>query len=68
MSEYNQYVTAINKIFEIVSSMKTNIKNQDNISYIESIEEYKNIVIENAKIFDNTIKPQNSNMEELGND
>lgn len=68
MSDYNQYVSAVNKIFEIIAKMKQSWTNQDNISYIESIEEYKQIVIDNVKLFDSSTKQQEESMEELGND
>lgn len=65
MSEYDKYVKSVNKIFEIIAKMKENWKDQDNLNYIESVEEYKQIVIDNSKAFSTT--PINS-MEELGND
>lgn len=69
MSDYNKYVMAVNKIFELISKMRTNWQNQDNISYIESIEEYKQIVIDNAKLFEKQHSTEQQNkMEELGND
>lgn len=69
MSDYNKYVMAVNKIFELISKMRTNWQNQDNISYIESIEEYKQIVIDNAKLFEaQHVTEQQNKMEELGND
>jgi len=46
MDQYNKYVTAINKIFEHMALCKTNWPDQDNLNYIESIEEYRNIVKE----------------------
>lgn len=69
MSEYNQYVTAINKIFDYLSKMKAGWNSLDNMNYIESIEEYKSIVVENAEVFKNS-KPQNNveSLEALGND
>ena len=46
MSDYNKYVLAVNTIFEGIEKMKTNWTNQDNINYIETIEEYRQIVID----------------------
>ena len=68
MSEYNQYVTAINKIFEILAKMKTGMNTIDNLNYIESIEEYKETVINAATYFKSNKVPQkNTNsLEELG--
>ena len=51
MEEYNQYVTAINTIFDLIDKMKTGWNNIDNKNYIEKIEEYKNVVIYNAPKF-----------------
>ena len=51
MNEYNQYVTAVNKIFDYLSKMKAGWKSLDNSNYIESIEEYKQIVINAAENF-----------------
>ena len=49
----------------LIVMMKENWKDQDNLNYIESVEEYKQTVIDNSKAFSTT--PINS-MEELGND
>ena len=72
MSDYNQYVTSINKIFDYLAKMKAGWNNLDNLNYIESIEEYKQTVINNADTFKNTKveKKSNkaSNLEALGND
>lgn len=66
MSEYDQYVTAVNKIFANIMKMKENWKDSDNQNYIEKIEEYKDIVVESTKLFSKT--PTSLSMEELGND
>ena len=68
MNQYNEYVKAVNKIFEIVTKMKTTWKTQDNINYIDSIEEYKQIIIDNAKKFEATSVPEPQQLEELGDD
>lgn len=72
MSDYNQYITSINKIFDYLAKMKAGWNNLDNLNYIESIEEYKRTVINNADTFINTKveKKSNkaSNLETLGND
>ena len=72
MSEYNQFVTAINKIFDYINKMRAGWDDQDNINYIESIEEYKKKVIENANLFKNPPQANEendtSNMEVLEND
>lgn len=51
MSEYNQYITSINKIFDYLAKMKMGWNGQDNLNYIESIEEYKQTVINNVSAF-----------------
>ena len=67
MSEYNQYVTAINKIFDYLAKMKTGWNNIDNLNYIESIEEYKQVVVQNADKFKQEVEETNQ-LEALGND
>ena len=69
MSEYNEYVTAINKIFDYLAKMKAGWSSMDNKNYIESIEEYKQVVIQNAEKFKKTNSPQQvESLEALGND
>lgn len=53
MSDYEQYITAVNKIFDYIAKMKTGWNSQDNVSYIESIEEYKQTVISHVDTFKN---------------
>ena len=67
MSDYNQYVTAVNKIFDYITKMKAGWNSQDNINYIESIEEYKSAVTDNAEKFKQPAAPS-PNVEALGND
>lgn len=65
MSEYNQYVDAVNNIFECISNLKVAIIDQDNLSAIENIESYKQIVIDNAKLFSTVeIKPSTEELED----
>lgn len=71
MSEYNQYVTAINKIFDHLAKMKAGWNSQDNISYIENIEEYKSIVANSVSLFKEkktSEKPKPETLEVLDND
>ncbi len=51
MSEYNQFVLAVNKIFEITAKMKQGWKDSDNINIADAIEESKTTVVEASKIF-----------------
>ena len=70
MSDYNDYITAVNKIFDYLNKMKIGWNNIDNKNHIESIEDYKQIVIDNLNRFKvNEIpKPKEEKLEELGND
>lgn len=81
MSEYKEYVTAVNKIFDYISKMKAGWSSQDNINYIETIEEYKSTVANSVNLFkkeEATEQPQAqsqvqqpqqpSRLEALGND
>lgn len=66
MSEYNQYVDAVNKIFEYIENLKLAIIDPDNLSAIENIESYKQIVIANAKLFSqNTISTNAPQVDEF---
>lgn len=67
MSDYNAYVTSINKIFDYLSKMKVGWSSLDNKNYIESIEEYKKNVIQNADKFKTEVQETKS-LEALGND
>ncbi|MBQ2910363.1 MAG: hypothetical protein IJE53_06110 [Bacilli bacterium] len=56
MSDYNQFVMAVNKIFEITAKIKAGWKDQDNVNIADSIEDSKATVVEAAKLF-NTQAP-----------
>lgn len=51
MNDYNEYITAVNKIFDYLAKMRTGWDSLDNINYIEKIEDYKTIVISNVETF-----------------
>ena len=73
MKDYNEYVTAVNKIFDYLEKMKAGWNNQDNLNYIESIEEYKQDVIRTSELLKNsppptTELPKTEELEALGND
>ncbi len=75
MSEYNQYVDAVNKIFEHITNLKVAIIDQDNLSAIENIESYKQIVIDNAEMFSNSkinpsevVNAKDEDLEDVGID
>ena len=57
MSEYNQFVIAVNKIFEITAKLKAGWKDQDNINIADSIEESKTAVVEASKMFNTQTQP-----------
>lgn len=66
MSEYNQYVDAVNKIFEYIENLKLAIIDPDNLAAIENIESYKQIVIANAKLFSqNSISAPTQEIDEF---
>lgn len=70
MSDYNKYVLAVNKIFEVIGRIKPNYTDKDNLGYIANVEEYKQVVINSANTFsnkkDDTITEQPS-MQKLDN-
>jgi hypothetical protein len=69
MEEYNQYVTAVNKIFDYLAKMKAGWDSIDNFNYIESIEEYRNSVIKYANVFkEQKSPPKTQDVEALGDD
>ena len=59
MSDYNHFVMAVNKIYEITAKIKAGWKDQDNINIADSIEESKTTVVEAAKLF-NTQAPKST--------
>ena len=66
MSDYNKYVLAVNKIFEVLSKLKNNNPDKDNMGYINGIEEYKQIVVNSANNFSNQ-KDEKTSMTEQPN-
>ena len=62
---YNQYVNAINKIFECINKMKMAWSSTDNLANIDKIEEYRNVVIEKSNQLAQTVTEE-PKMEELG--
>ena len=69
MSEYNEYVTAINKIFDYLAKMKAGWNSLDNVNYIESIEEYKQVITNSAEEIKTTKKEEKiESLEALGDD
>lgn len=66
MSDYTEYAEAVNKIFDCVNQMKTKWTDQDNLNYLEKIEDYKDIVIKTSKIIKDNPPTETNNAEELG--
>ncbi len=58
MSDYNQFVMAVNKIFEITAKIKAGWRDQDNINIADSIEDAKTTVVEAAKLFNTQIEKE----------
>ena len=50
MTEYDNYITAINKIYEYLEIMKQKWNNQDNLNHIEELENYKQKIVETSKL------------------
>ena len=68
MSDYNKYVLAVNKIFEVIGKIKANYSDKDNLNYIADIEDYKQVVINAANKFSNkkeNTMTQQPNMNKL---
>ena len=51
MTDYNKYVEAVNKIYQLTSKLRANYQDQDNTSLIDIIDENKQVAIEGAKLF-----------------
>jgi len=50
MNNYNEFITTVNKVFELIGVTKEKIKDPDNQNYIASIEEYKENVKKYAAV------------------
>ena len=69
MSDYNKYITTVNKIFDYIAKMKAGWDSIDNLNYIEAIEEYKKAVTSNVDVFKTPAPSQpKEELEALGND
>ena len=62
MSEYNEFVPAINKIFAAITIIKNKYTDKDNIEYLEKIISYQQQLIEISKSLPKEIK----SVQELG--
>ena len=62
---YNQYVNAINKIFECINKMKMTWSSTDKLANIDKIEEYRNEEKKKSNQLAQTVTEE-PKMEELG--
>lgn len=67
MSDYNQFVMAVNKVFEITAKLKAGWKDPDNTNIADSVEESKTTIVEAAKLF-NTQAPAKPKEIQLDDD
>ncbi len=65
MSDYEKYETIINTIYDCTSKMREAYDNPDNTAHLDSIDAYKNKVIELAKNYSKDEQPKQE-MESLG--
>ena len=64
MNDYEKYVTEVNNIFSVLDKTKNGWTNNDNLSFIEEINEFKKSVIEGASIIQKTMNSKvNKNKE-----
>lgn len=50
MDDYRRYVTAVNKIYDYTEKLKAGWNNLDNKNYVDSIDDFKNIVTSKAEL------------------
>ena len=65
MKDYEKYVTEVNNIFSVLDKTKNNWTNNDNLSFIEEINEFKKSVIEGASIIQKSAKLQKDVNKEM---
>lgn len=58
MNDYEQYVTEVNNIFSLLEKLKNSWTNNDNLSSIEEINEFKNVVIRGANYLEKKDKKE----------
>jgi hypothetical protein len=58
MNDYEKYVTEVNKIFSLLEKLKNSWTNNDNLSSIEDINEFKSAVIGGADYLDKISKKE----------
>lgn len=58
MNDYERYVTEVNNIFSLLEKLKNSWTNNDNLSSIEEINEFKNVVIRGANYLEKKDKKE----------
>lgn len=58
MNDYEKYVTEVNNIFSLLEKLKNSWTNNDNLSFIEEINEFKNVVIRGANYLEKKDKKE----------
>ena len=58
MNDYEIYVTEVNNIFSLLEKLKNSWTNNDNLSSIEEINEFKNVVIRGANYLEKKDKKE----------
>ena len=58
MNDYKKYVTEVNNIFSLLEKLKNSWTNNDNLSSIEEINEFKNVVIRGANYLEKKDKKE----------
>ena len=58
MNDYEKYVTEVNNIFSLLEKLKNSWTNNDNLSSIEKINEFKNVVIRGANYLEKKDKKE----------
>lgn len=58
MSDYEKYVTEINRIFSLLEKLKNGWTNNDHLNSIEEISEFKSIIIRGANYLEKQDKKE----------
>lgn len=58
MNDYEKYVTEVNRIFSTLEKLKNGWTNNDNLSSIEEINEFKSVVIGGAGYLDKKVRKE----------
>ncbi len=66
MSDYDKYVTIINTIYDCTNKMRKAYDDSDNISHIDTIDAYKDKVVQLASNYSKEKQNQQPGMESLG--